>query len=228
MPEGSANTRLYESDLQIGQVIDNEYIRTKFLGEREVLLARAARGLKGRVIRVGNLMSRQSDGEFQINFITNGFMRSLRAYRQLGAFPVTQLHNEAEFSPVDSTADAILTLAASESDFSVFHAYNSHFIYMSDVIKALQDYGFPIRIVSEEEFQRIVKKALKDDRFRDAVLGIIAYDSGSEEFLTMTVSDNRFTSEVLYRLDYFWPITDSGYLKNVIKVLDGFGFFDEA
>ncbi len=228
MPKMKADMKLYENDLQIGQVIDNEYIRTKFLGEREVFLARAERGLKGRVIRVGNLMSRQADGEFQINFITNGFMRSLRAYRQLGAFPVTGLHDEAEFSPVDSTADAILTLAASESPFSVFHAYNSHFIYMSDVIRALQDYGFPIRIVPAEEFEGIVKEALKDDRFRDAVLGIIAYDSGSDELLSMTPSDNRFTSEVLYRLDYFWPITDSRYLKNVIEVLDGFGFFDEV
>ena len=228
MPENRADTRLYENELMIGQVIDNEYIRTKFLAERAVLTARAERGLKGRIIRVGNLMSRQSDGEFQINFITNGFMRSLKAYRQLGAFPVTLLHEQAEFSPVDSTADAILALAASESDFSVFHAYNSHFIYMSDVVRNLQDYGFDIRIVPAEEFEGIVRNALKDDRFRDAVLGIIAYDSGSEEFLRLTESDNRFTSEVLYRLGFFWPITDSRYLKNVIEILDGFDFFAEV
>ena len=151
-----------------------------------------------------------------------------RAFRQLGAFPVTSLHEPAEFSPVDSTADAILALAASESDFSVFHAYNSHVIYMSDVIRAMQKYGFAIRIVQAEEFGGIMKEALKDDRFRDAVLGIIAYDSDNGEVLYPTAADNRFTSEVLYRLDYFWPITDNKYLENVIEVLDGFDFFAEV
>ena len=66
-----------ENDLYIGQNITNEYIRTKFLAERAVLEA-VSSGLDGKVIRVGNLMSRNSDGEFQINFITNGFLRSLR------------------------------------------------------------------------------------------------------------------------------------------------------
>ena len=61
-----------ENDLYIGQNITNEYIRTKFLAERAVLEA-VSSGLDGKVIRVGNLMSRNSDGEFQINFITNGF-----------------------------------------------------------------------------------------------------------------------------------------------------------
>ena len=55
MPPGRTDTLIRESDLMFGQVIDNEYIRTKFLAERIVLEARAERGLKGRVIRVGNL-----------------------------------------------------------------------------------------------------------------------------------------------------------------------------
>lgn len=71
-----------ENDLYIGQNITNEYIRTKFLAERAVLEA-VSNGLDGKVIRVGNLMSRNSDGEFQINFITNGFYAVLEVIRQL-------------------------------------------------------------------------------------------------------------------------------------------------
>ena len=54
--------------------------------ERAVLEA-VSSGLDGKVIRVGNLMSRNSDGEFQINFITNGFLRSPRGYEAVGKFP---------------------------------------------------------------------------------------------------------------------------------------------
>ena len=218
--------RISENELYFGQIIDNDYIRTKFLAEREILKAVSEKGLKAKIIRVGNLMSRASDGEFQINFITNGFMRSLKAFKQLGAFPMTSMYAPAEFSPIDSTAGAILALAGQESAFTVFHAYNSHIIYMSDVIYAMKRYGFSIDIVSDERFGEIMEEAAKDDRFSDALLGLIAYNSDSQEVQYEVDANNRFTTEVLYRLAYLWPITDNDYLYNAINILDGFGFFD--
>lgn len=71
---------LHENELFFGQSLENKYIYTKFLAEQAVLEAVANGALDGKVIRVGNLMSRHSDGEFQINFVTNGFMRMLRGY----------------------------------------------------------------------------------------------------------------------------------------------------
>ena len=226
LPAEQAGRVIRENDLYFGQVIDNDYIRTKFLAERAVLEARASRGLRGQIIRVGNLMSRASDGEFQINLVTNGFMRSLKAYKQLKAFPISGMYSLAEFSPIDSTAQAILTLAASENDFGVFHAYNSHMIYMSDVIYAMKRYGFEIDIVSDEKFAQIIKEASKNEKLSGAILGLIAYASGEKEALCLLDADNRFTVELLYRLNYLWPITDNQYLENCIRILDGFEFFD--
>ena len=67
-PKKLAGHVLHENELYIGQFMDNDYVRTKFLAERAVLKARAEGIIDGKVIRVGNLMSRDSDGEFQINF----------------------------------------------------------------------------------------------------------------------------------------------------------------
>mgnify|MGYP000823026547 FL=1 len=139
--EGSDGTppmsRLFcENDVYIGQSITNEYIRTKFLAERAVLEA-VSSGLDGKIIRVGNLMSRNSDGEFQINFITNGFLRSLKGYKAVGKFPMGSMHESAEFSPIDSTALSVLKLAQTDRRFTVFHACNSHRIFMSDLIYAM-------------------------------------------------------------------------------------------
>lgn len=221
-----SSKQMQEQELYFGQIIENDYIRTKFLAERYILEACAKEGLDGKIIRVGNLMSRKSDGEFQINFVTNGFMRTLNAYTTLGQFPLGSMHEPAEFSPIDSTADAILTLASGKSDFTVFHAYNSHRIYMSDVIYAMNAYGFQIRIVSNEEFERTLKSAAEQENKSDAVLGLIAYASDDENKRYELMADNRFTVECLYRLGYKWPITDDAYLENAIRALDTLGFFD--
>ena len=221
-----AERLIHENELYFGQRLDNDYVRTKFLAERAVLEARTKRGLDGMVIRVGNLMSRLSDGEFQINYITNGFMRSLKAYKNLGMFPITALEAPAEFSPIDSTAGAILALTASESEFCVFHAYNDHIINMADVIYAMKEYGFEIEIVSEQRFSETLSEVAKDESMADAVLGLVAYDSGSEDAVIALGSDNRFTKNVLYRLGYKWPITDNKYLSNAIEALDTLSFFE--
>ena len=214
-----------ENDLYIGQNITNEYIRTKFLAERAVLEA-VSRGLDGKVIRVGNLMSRNSDGEFQINFITNGFLRSLRGYEAVGKFPIGAMHEVTEFSPIDSTALAVLRLVQTDRRFTVFHACNSHHIYMADLIYAMRSHGFDIDIVSDEEFEAAVKEFAKNSDDSDVVSGLIAYTAHNENEIYTLDYSNRFTAQVLYRLDYKWPVTDDRYLESAIEALDRLAFFD--
>ena len=214
-----------ENDLYIGQNITNEYIRTKFIAERAVLEA-VADGLDGKIIRVGNLMSRDSDGEFQINFITNGFLRSLRGYKAVGKFPVGSMHEVTEFSPIDSTALAVLNLVQTDRRFTVFHACNSHHIFMSDLIYAMREHGFKIDIVKDEEFETAVKEFAKTGQDSDAVSGLIAYTSHNENEIYTLDYGNRFTSQILYRLGYKWPITDDRYLESAIEALDRLTFFD--
>ncbi|MBR6888322.1 MAG: NAD-dependent epimerase/dehydratase family protein [Selenomonadaceae bacterium] len=100
------DTRLAESDFYLGQeVTSNKYIYSKFQAKELVLAAIGQGILDGKIIRVGNLMSRISDGEFQINFSNNAFMRDLRSYAIIGKFPI---------------------LAGTNPEFTVFHAVNSH------------------------------------------------------------------------------------------------------
>ena len=214
-----------ENDLYIGQNITNEYIRTKFLAERAVLEAVSA-GLDGKIIRVGNLMSRNSDGEFQINFITNGFLRSLRGYKAVGKFPIGGMHEIAELSPIDCTALAVLRLVQTDRRFTVFHACNSHHIYMADLIYAMRNYGFDLDIVKDDEFEDAVKEFAKNSEDSDVVSGLIAYTAHNENEIYTLDYSNRFTAQVLYRLDYKWPVTDDRYLESAIEALDRLAFFD--
>ena len=59
--------KIKENELYNGQLLDNAYALTKFKAEKAVLEA-VARGLDGKIMRLGNLMGRHSDGEFQVNF----------------------------------------------------------------------------------------------------------------------------------------------------------------
>ena len=220
--------KICESQLYFGQSVGNDYVRTKLLAERAVLEARITRGLDGCIVRMGNLMSRYSDGEFQINFLSNSFMRSLRAYKSLGQFPISAMDNSVEFSPIDTSADAVLKFATADSKFSIFHGYNNHVVTLADVITAMKNYGFDIDIVSEQEFRQTVAQYAASGAKSDAILSLVAYNnkSGSKS-VQLLGADNKFSINALYRGAFKWPIIDDEYLANAIAALDTLMFFDE-
>lgn len=218
---------LYENELFFGQDLSNKYIDTKFRAEKALLEAVANDNLDGKIIRVGNLMSRHSDGEFQINSVTNGFMRNLRAYAAIGKFPVSLMDDIVEFSPIDVTAAAVMCLAGTNSKFTVYHACNGHKVEMGDVIAALNSCGIKIDVVKDSEFNSALKDALKDDKKNMLVSGLISYlSSDSEKSEAYIGYNNSFTNKALYRLGFKWPITNETYLKNAFEALDTLGYFE--
>ena len=216
---------LYENTLYIGQSVDNDYVRTKFLAERAVLQAKADKGLSACIVRLGNLMSRYTDGEFQINFITNSFMRSLWAFNTVGECPVTALEQPAEFSPIDSTAEAVLILSGADNRFSVFHVHNDHVVSKADVIYAMREYGFNIDIVSEQHFSETLAETAKKEADNEAIIGLVAYANKEGEKIVETFTNNRFTVNALYRLGFKWPIISDDYIKKALWALDSLEFF---
>ena len=218
--------KVTEAQLYVGQHVDNQYVQSKFVAERYVLEA-ASKGLQAKIMRVGNLTARNQDGEFQLNFQENSFMNSLKSYKLLGAFPVTSMGQPTEFSPIDSTAKAVLKLAQSNSEYTVFHAHNNHPIYMADIIYAMKDYGFPIAVVNEEQFAECLREKMQDETIMQALTGILAYQENDPDkpIYPLGIS-NQFTTEVLYRLNFVWPVTSEFYIKKAVEALDSLGFFE--
>ena len=225
----SVDKRIRENELSFGQNLDNKYVYTKFKAEEALLNAVEQRGLDGKIVRVGNLMSRYSDGLFQINSVTNGFMRSLRAYAALGAVSVSALDEMVEFSPIDCTAAAVYTLACANSDFTVFHATNGHRVQMGDVIEAMNRSGVPVKVVTEAEFIEAFNNAISDEKLSELVSPLISYQASDKNTVEFFIDyDNSFTTKALYRLGFKWPIINEDYLKNVFDSLSGLAFFDEV
>lgn len=220
------NIKLTENKLNFGQARDNKYADTKFRGEKAMLEA-IQKGLRGKVIRVGNLMSRNRDGEFQINYSTNGFMKRLRAYSIIGKFPVGSMDSAAEFSPIDSTAKAVITLAGTPDKFTVFHAYNCHHVHMANVLSVMKEYGMHIDVVKDEEFTRCFNELLEDEARNMEISSLIAYMNSGKSNRRYVGCDNSFTVKALYRLGVAWPLTGEKYIEQAVNALSTLGFFGD-
>ena len=178
------------------------------------------------IVRVGNLMSRYSDGEFQINFVTNNFMRSLRAYAKLGVIPVDALDKPVEFSPIDCTAAAVVALSVTDRQFTVFHATNGHRVQMGDVVESLNRIGVPLKTVSTAQFRQKFNEAMSDEKMNEILSPLISYKGSTGEAVQFYIGhDNGFTTSMLYHLGFKWPIINEDYLDNAFEALEGFEFF---
>ena len=217
---------MYENELDFGQHLDGAFIESKFKAEQAILKAVEEKGLDGKIVRIGTLMSRYSDGEFRANFVANSFMRHLRAYAGLGQVPVSKLDAPVECSPIDCTAEAVVKLAATGKDFTVFHATNGHTVQMGDVIQAMRIIGIELQVVDDDVFEKTLADARHDDKLKKIAAPLLYFrkpEGGGTE--SLIGHSNTFTTKALYRLSFKWPIISDDYLANMFRNLEKLDFF---
>lgn len=216
-----------ERDLYIGQDLENRYVRSKFLAERLVLDAVAQRGLRAKIMRVGNLAPRTSDGEFQINFETNAAMGRLKSFALLGCAAYDQLDASMEFSPIDETAHAILLLAGTPQPCVLFHPFNHHAVLYGDVFAAMDKCGLPVTPVERDRFAGVLHEAEADPEKARVLTSMLAYArKASGTPVVVPQAGNAYTMQVLYRLGFRWNPTPASYVEQFLEALEGLGFFD--
>ena len=217
---------LTEDRFEIGQEVkSNVYVYSKYLAEEHVFKAIASEGLDAKVIRLGNLMSRHVDGEFQINFRTNNFMNTLKAYVFMKSFPIQEMDARDELSPIDEVAKAVILLAGTDNRFTVFHAYNSHNIEMGDIVYALRESGFDIDVINKDAFDIQLKESVADEKHNQFVAPLVNYNLDDDAIRIENETTNDFTVKALYRLGFKWSIIDMEYMKKSIEMLKTLGFF---
>ena len=216
---------LDEQTLYYGQSLDNKYTSSKLMGEREVLAA-AADGLDAKVIRVGTLAARESDGEFQINFLTNNFMGRLRSYSLLGCFPYNMIENQVCMGPIDRSCEAFLKLAATPKECCVFNAVNNHTLPLGDIIRQMNENGSSIRFVEYDEFAAALHEAQKDPDKAAILSSMTAYmNTAHGKKITALPFSAHYTTQILARMGFFWNASTEKYVDDFINVLRGFMFF---
>ena len=216
-----------EQKLYDGQYLGNQYVHSKFMAERIVLQSIVEDGLSAKVIRVGNLAARTSDGEFQINFSTNSFMGRIKVFNMLGCFPYSLYESRVEFSPIDETAHAILLLSSTPKECCLFHAYNSHTQFLGDVLNGFNNLGTNIRLVEDEEYNATMESASNDPQKAKTLSSLLAYQDMAHGMKAKVVAvKNPYTTQVLYRLGFKWSPTTWDYVDRMLSAISGLGFFD--
>ena len=219
------DTVMDETMLFFGQNLDNQYVHSKFMAERAILEA-ALTGLDAKIMRVGNLMARNKDGEFQINAKANSFLGRLKAYHAIGCFPYSSYHATTELAPIDSTTDAILQLASTPGPCRVFHPYNNHNLFMGDIILTMKDLGINIEMVEDDIFQSALSSTMKDPARAESLTSLIAYQNMAQGKVAAPVAvKNDYTIQTLLRMGWRWPETDREYLSKFLSGLVGLGMF---
>lgn len=220
-------THLKENLLYYGQVQGSKYTNAKFLAEREIL-ENIAQGMNAKIMRVGTLAARESDGEYQINFTTNSFMGRLKSTFLIGCYPYETMDMPFELSPIDYVAKAILLLAQTPKECTVFHPYNNHSLIMSDLYAEMNRVGLYVHPVENNAYIEAVNLAKEDPEKAKVLSSFIAYQNIAHGRKTYDVAkSNLLTMQVLYRMHFKWPVTSLGYMKRFLMNLQGLGYFEE-
>lgn len=218
--------KLREDQLYFGQYEGSKYTLSKFLAERAIL-EEASNGFNAKIMRVGTLSARNSDGEYQINFTTNTFMGRLKSTLLIGKYPYEAMETPFELSPVDFVAKAILLLAQTPKECTVFHPFNNHTLIMGDLYTEMNKIGLHSEGAEYDEYMAALDRAEQDPEKAKILSSMIAYQNMAHGQKTFAVAkSNAYTMQVLYRMGFMWPVTSFDYMKRFINALRGLGFFD--
>ncbi len=213
---------LHENELFVIDDMDNKYAISKYNAELRMFDA-IERGMSGKVIRVGNLMGRHSDGEFQVNFETNMFLRGLRGFAVMGMYPISHMTDPMSFSPVDCTAKAVVLLAGVDDKFTAFNATSRYGFDEMKIIDACNANGITIVPPDDDEYYARFREKLGDDSVNELLNGLAAYDIKDAHAVE---ADTRFTTNILYRIGFSWPLIDDSYLERAINSMLTLDYFN--
>ena len=164
-------------------------------------------------------MPRYSDGNFQENIQDNAFLNKFAAFIKAGIMPEYMLKHILNFTPIDYASNAVFKLVMHPSNTNrVFHIYNNKNI---SVKKYLKKTSFKVKILSEEEFVKEIKKILENEFEKDTIKNLIDdFDKNLHlSYVSDIITQSKFTTKYLRKIDFKWPKISKGYIKKFDDVL---------
>lgn len=211
-----------ETDLYIGQQLDNVYAYTKFLAERYILEKMLEKNLKAKILRMGNLSHRYSDAVFQINPEDNAFLMRLKSLISLGMVPEGIKDYVLDFTPVDMASKALLKIISIENEeANIYHVYNSNKVKIVDLVNAFEKFGISMIFATDEQINsRITKMAnTSASNLKGVVVDIT--ENKKLNYVTDVEVKLDYTVKLLNLVGFSWPKIDDEYLRKYIEHILG-------
>ena len=221
----------YESDLYIGQSLENVYARSKFEAEKLVLEA-ALDGLPVHIMRIGNLTNRQSDGVFQINYQTNAAAQRIKGILELGVVPDYLINEDmyVEFTPIDEAAQAIMLLVRHfDPDRTVFHINSTKVVYLEKLMGYFTALDYPLQEVPGDEFTAVLRETATQAGM-EHIFETFINDLDEKDRLNYDSNiriKNIYTEEYLRQLGFIWGDIGLEYLRKYVRYFRKIGYWRE-
>jgi hypothetical protein len=133
-----------------------------------------------------------------------------------------------EFSPVDDTARAVITLAQHYDKVrSMFHVYHDTPVQFIDYVKALRESGIKIKAVTMKEFLREVRSTANlpgKSHIYESFMHNIGEDGSLHAHSNIRLC-NRSTIQCLGTLGFKWQKIDASYLKRYVAHFRDIGYW---
>lgn len=209
-----------ENNFFIHQSLNNVYIRSKFEAEKLVLEA-INDNVDAYILRIGNLMARISDGKFQMNVQENAYVNRLLTFMKIKMIPDYLLQGYAEFTPVDSCAQAIVHLMEYPTISNrIFHLFNHHHVLVTTLLTIFNELS-NIEVLTSEEFIKRIDAMLNLPNSNELLAGILSdFDTNRNLIYESNIKLNSdFTIRYLEDTNFKWPMITKDYLMNFMKSL---------
>ena len=192
---------LTERNLYVGQQLQNPYVRSKFLAERDVLQAAAEGKIQATVLRIGNLSPRRSDGRFRQDGLT-GMEGAVEGIRMLGCYPQSLAQLPFDQSPVDETASAIICLVSNNCQKHLLMPFCPQLHTLRQIFR-----GTPVKEVADQLFMQRLHTVLADNAKHTPLIQLLnIHSQAANSTSTPTPVNNQLTTDTLHTLNFSWKI----------------------
>ena len=224
----AVGTNFDETNLYINQNIENVYVNTKFMAELKILEAILNSNLNAKILRLGNLTGRLSDGKFQPNVEDNAFSNRIKSLIFLKAISVEMYKKYIEMTPIDVVSQAINKIIEIKNSNIIYHLFNHNHIQMPDFVNTLASLGVKINVLNKKDFTSLIKSCINSEDKVKLIQGIIPdiAQDGSLEYNDTVVIKSDYSQKILKNVDFIWPKLEQDYLLKYLQYLQKINFID--
>ena len=221
-------THFDEKNLYIGQDIENVYVNTKFAAEVEILNAIIDNGLNAKILRLGNLTGRLSDGKFQPNVEEKAFSNRVKALIELHAMPKSMYEKYIEMTPIDVVSEAINNIMEISNKNIVYHLFNHNHIPMPYFVDILKSLGVNVNVLDKNSFTKLLHSYMQDEEKIKIIQGIIPdiAEDGSLEYNDNIIINSDISKKILHNVGFDWPILGEDYILKYLEYLQKINFLN--
>ncbi|MCK5686012.1 amino acid adenylation domain-containing protein, partial [bacterium] len=223
--ENTTEVLFTEDDCDMGQTVDNVYLRSKLEAEKAVIAARE-KGILTNIFRVGNIVYESTGTVLQENIEENAFFNIISSFINLGYIP--EDCGEYELSYVDCLSKAILSIYNVKNlENQIYHIKNNHTVDIPKLITS-DNLGLNVSTLSTMDFLDLLFSIHNNNFVRIYIENIMLHmgwmEAESTENTVFNIVCDR-TGFILDKLGFCWPETitqtlESLVLKSLSKRMD--------